>query len=33
MKYIFIGKQKIVLCHKFRENQREAPTGAQIDHI
>jgi hypothetical protein len=28
MKYIFIWKQKIVLCPKLRENQREAAASA-----
>jgi hypothetical protein len=28
VKYIFIGKQKVILCLKFRENQRETPASA-----
>jgi hypothetical protein len=32
VKYIFIGKQKIVLCSKFRKNQMEVATSALIQH-
>ena len=27
MKYIFIGKQKIILCPKLKENQKETATS------
>jgi hypothetical protein len=30
VKYIFIGKQKIVLCLKLRENQKEAAASPLI---
>jgi hypothetical protein len=33
VKYIFIGKQKVVLYPKFRENQREAAASALKSHI
>jgi hypothetical protein len=32
MKYIFIGKQKVVLFPKLRENQREAAASALMLH-
>jgi hypothetical protein len=30
VKYIFIGKQKVVSCLKLRENQREAAANAHM---
>jgi hypothetical protein len=33
VKYIFIGKQKVVLCPELRENQREAAASALTIHF